>query len=136
VIKSNQTKGIKLDFKSIGALEASLPILNKLKPKLRMPIWINSDVITGPNSITKPRNATLFFSLIREQFPDVTISPGWTTCKHKHNALSYDKLISLKTIAMKKNQTSLCISKKITVNFKPILCFHHIRFIAITDKIT
>ena len=79
VIRSNKTKGVKLDFKSIEAMEASLPILNSLKDFLRIPVWINSDVKMGPNSVTKPRNSTLFFSMIQEMFPDVTLSPGWTT---------------------------------------------------------
>lgn len=37
VIKKNVTKGIKLDFKSFGAFNASVPILEKVRSNVRIP---------------------------------------------------------------------------------------------------
>jgi len=72
-------KGIKLDFKSIEGLEAALPVLNRMKDQLQVPIWINGDVLPGPNCHYLIKvNADLFFTAINE-FPDITISPGWNT---------------------------------------------------------
>ncbi|KAF5888594.1 protein FAM, partial [Clarias magur] len=78
VIKSK--KGIKLDFKSIQAVQPSLDLL-KLKNQtgINRPIWLNADILPGPNvpGFWPVVNSTQFFKLIQTKFPDVTISPGW-----------------------------------------------------------
>ncbi|CAM9762024.1 unnamed protein product [Lampetra planeri] len=79
VLKSN--KGIKLDFKSLKALGPSLDILLErvARAPLDRPIWLNADIIRGPNvpAFVDPIDATGFLSLITERFPNVTLSPGW-----------------------------------------------------------
>ncbi|XP_069498225.1 protein FAM151A [Ambystoma mexicanum] len=78
----DSTKGIKLDFKSIKAVGPSLDILNKtsLKVKLNRPVWINADIVRGPNVyINIAVNATQFLRLVQDKYPNVTISPGWVT---------------------------------------------------------
>ncbi|KAK1790724.1 hypothetical protein P4O66_014584 [Electrophorus voltai] len=79
VLKSK--KGIKLDFKSLQALEPSLDLLRKKNETgINRPVWLNADILHGPNvpNFWPVINATRFFGLIQTKFPDVTISPGWT----------------------------------------------------------
>ncbi|RXN17494.1 protein FAM151A [Labeo rohita] len=48
VLKSK--KGIKLDFKSISAMEPSLDLLRvKNQTGINRPVWINADILPGPN---------------------------------------------------------------------------------------
>ncbi|XP_055058628.2 protein FAM151A [Misgurnus anguillicaudatus] len=78
VLKSE--KGIKLDFKSINAVEPSLELLRvKNQTGINRPVWINADILPGPNvpNFWPVINASEFFGLIQTKFPDVTISPGW-----------------------------------------------------------
>ncbi|NXE83274.1 F151B protein, partial [Cochlearius cochlearius] len=42
-------KGIKLDFKSLEAVRPSLELLQHVKQDLRRPVWINADILPGPN---------------------------------------------------------------------------------------
>lgn len=43
--------GIKLDFKSIKAVGPSLDLLRQLTEagKVQRPVWINADIVKGPN---------------------------------------------------------------------------------------
>ncbi|KAK2901194.1 hypothetical protein Q8A67_009309 [Cirrhinus molitorella] len=78
VLKSN--KAIKLDFKSINAVEPSLDLLRvKNQTGINRPVWINADILPGPNvpDFWPVINPSEFFELIQQKFPDVTISPGW-----------------------------------------------------------
>ncbi|XP_067310193.1 protein FAM151A [Pseudorasbora parva] len=78
VLKSK--KGIKLDFKSINAVEPSLDLLRaKNRTGINRPVWINADILPGPNvpDFWPVVSASEFFELIQLKFPDVTISPGW-----------------------------------------------------------
>nr|CAB3244291.1 protein FAM151A-like [Phallusia mammillata] len=79
ITTSQKTKGAKLDFKSIGAVTASVEILQKQKSNITFPVWLNADILLGPNSVTEPVDATNYFSTIVNKFPDCTFSPGWTT---------------------------------------------------------
>ncbi|NXL06190.1 F151B protein, partial [Mesembrinibis cayennensis] len=45
----NTDKGIKLDFKSLEAVRPSLELLEHVKQRLRRPVWINADILPGPN---------------------------------------------------------------------------------------
>ncbi|NXG30320.1 F151B protein, partial [Dromaius novaehollandiae] len=47
IVKTN--KGIKLDFKSLEAVRPSLELLEHVKLRLRRPVWINADILPGPN---------------------------------------------------------------------------------------
>ncbi|XP_006879878.1 PREDICTED: protein FAM151A [Elephantulus edwardii] len=81
-VLTTSKKGIKLDFKNIKALGPSLDLLQNLTKsgKVRRPVWINADILKGPNvPLTLELNATRFLSLINEKYPEVTVSPGWTT---------------------------------------------------------
>ncbi|XP_067893646.1 protein FAM151A [Heterodontus francisci] len=79
VIKSK--KGIKLDFKSIDAVNPSLDILVKKYNEISFnrPVWLNADILIGPNvpGFMQPVNASRFLALIQLRFPNVILSPGW-----------------------------------------------------------
>ena len=79
VIHTN--KGIKLDFKSDDVLEPSMRILQNLKSKLKQPVWLNADIMSGPNVAVNDKhiNATLFKQSVNRYFPQATLSLGWTT---------------------------------------------------------
>ncbi|XP_023930428.1 protein FAM151A-like isoform X1 [Lingula anatina] len=73
-------KGLKLDFKSIGAVEPCLQILNSSRGSLRQPVWLNADILVGPNAAgSKPVDAAEFISVIQQNFPQATLSIGWKT---------------------------------------------------------
>ncbi|XP_067565719.1 protein FAM151A [Pseudorca crassidens] len=81
VLASSQ-KGIKLDFKSIKAVGPSLDLLRRLteEGRVRRPVWINADILRGPNmAIPIEVNATQFLALVQEKYSKATLSPGWTT---------------------------------------------------------
>ncbi|XP_042547004.1 protein FAM151B isoform X1 [Dipodomys spectabilis] len=80
VMKSN--KGIKLDFKSLAAVEPSMMLLEKVKRYLKCPVWINADILPGPNGSGKVVDAKPFIDTVTSFFPDVTFSLGWTTGWH------------------------------------------------------
>ncbi|EHB00021.1 Protein FAM151A [Heterocephalus glaber] len=81
-VLSRSQKGIKLDFKSLKAVGPSLGLLQQLTDagRVRRPVWINADILPGPNSpISIPVNATQFLALVQEKYPRTTRSVGWTT---------------------------------------------------------
>ncbi|XP_032012834.1 protein FAM151B isoform X1 [Hylobates moloch] len=80
VMKSN--KGIKLDFKSLAAVEPSMMLLENVKRHLMRPVWINADILPGPNGNSKVIDAKPFLDTVTSFFPDVTFSLGWTTGWH------------------------------------------------------
>nr|XP_044990405.1 protein FAM151B isoform X1 [Jaculus jaculus] len=80
VMKSN--KGIKLDFKSLAAVEASMSLLEKVNGHLQRPVWLNADILPGPNGSGKVVAAKPFIDTVTSFFPDVTFSLGWTTGWH------------------------------------------------------
>ena len=41
-------KGIKLDFKLLGVVEPSLSMLEGLRDRLAIPLWLNADILQGP----------------------------------------------------------------------------------------
>ncbi|XP_010121058.1 PREDICTED: protein FAM151B [Chlamydotis macqueenii] len=80
-------KGIKLDFKSLEAVQPSLELLDHMKEHLRQPVWINADILPGPNGSNAVVDANGFLDTVTSFFPNVTLSLGWTTGWHpdKHN---------------------------------------------------
>ncbi|XP_063996769.1 protein FAM151B [Pogoniulus pusillus] len=83
----NTDKGIKLDFKSLEAVKPSLELLEHMKQHLRRPVWINADILPGPNGNSAAVDAKRFLDTVTSFFPNITLSLGWTTGWHpdKHN---------------------------------------------------
>ncbi|XP_047444356.1 protein FAM151A isoform X2 [Mugil cephalus] len=75
------TKGMKLDFKSLESVGLSLDLLRQKNTEraINRPVWLNADILPGPNvpNFVRPVNGTIFLQLIQEKFPDATLSPGW-----------------------------------------------------------
>jgi len=75
----NYTKGIKLDFKSIGAFKNSTTIISS--HKINCPLWLNADILAGPsadNQTATPVNVTEFLT-VAKSFQNAILSLGWTT---------------------------------------------------------
>ncbi|CAN9502972.1 unnamed protein product [Ophioblennius macclurei] len=74
-------KGIKLDFKSLDSVGFSLDLLSQknMSKRINRPVWLNADVVQGPNvpNFLPAINGTRFLELVQEKFWDVTLSPGW-----------------------------------------------------------
>lgn len=83
IVLKNGTKGMKLDFKSIEAFNQSSEILKKFKPNMKVPVWINADILMGPVNATeeqaKPVDVKQFLSTIVKDFPEFVVSVGWVT---------------------------------------------------------
>lgn len=79
-VETSKVKGVKLDFKSIGALERSIEIIGKFYDMQRFPTWINADILSGPvnNTETVPVDPKRFFAAVKQLGPAV-LSIGWTT---------------------------------------------------------
>lgn len=78
-------KVVKLDFKSIEAVEQSMTVLKAALAGDRpgqppYSLWLNADILEGPCSHSrKPVDPTRFLNLCRVNFPEATLSPGFTT---------------------------------------------------------
>ncbi|KAH1168771.1 hypothetical protein KIL84_013361 [Mauremys mutica] len=75
----NTKKGIKLDFKSLAAVKPSMMLLEGIKLHQRQPVWINADILPGPNGSNTVVDAKRFLDTVTSFCPDVTLSLGWTT---------------------------------------------------------
>ncbi|NXV35949.1 F151B protein, partial [Rissa tridactyla] len=69
-------KGIKLDFKSLEAVRPSLELLEQVEQQLRRPVWINADILPGPNGNSAVVDAKGFLDTVTSFFPNVTLSLG------------------------------------------------------------
>lgn len=79
VIAKNASKGIKLDFKSIEAFNASKPILDRVRSNITFPVFLNADILAGPgNATVMPVNAESFLAEAKA-YPEYMLSVGWTT---------------------------------------------------------
>ncbi len=78
-ILENPAKGVKLDFKGDGAAKYSLEYLRKtLTRDQEHRIIINTDILQGPSG-NSPKYSTDFFASVRDDFPKVILSMGFTT---------------------------------------------------------
>ena len=67
---------------SLEAIWPSLELLEHVKQHLRRPVWINADILQGPNGDNAVVDAKGFLDTVTSFFPDVTLSLGWTTGWH------------------------------------------------------
>lgn len=54
-------------------------LLENVKRHLKRPVWINADILPGPNGNSRVVDAKSFIDTVTSFFPDVTFSLGWTT---------------------------------------------------------
>ncbi|KAL6465975.1 hypothetical protein MHYP_G00261080 [Metynnis hypsauchen] len=72
-------KGIKLDFKSLAAVETSMALLEQARAKLEGPVWINADILPGPGGLATPLDAQAFLQEVALRAEGDVLSLGWTT---------------------------------------------------------
>ncbi|GCB68525.1 hypothetical protein scyTo_0005316, partial [Scyliorhinus torazame] len=72
-------KGIKLDFKSLSAVEPAMKMLVSMEGLLTQPVWINADILPGPNGSSTEIVANVFLHTVTSYLSDITLSLGWTT---------------------------------------------------------
>ena len=82
-------KGLKLDFKSPDAVAPTIALLLARPAFLSLPLWLNADVLPGPDRAhhppqLRPVPALPFLASCRALSPDVVLSLGWTTCAVAH----------------------------------------------------
>ena len=79
VLAHSSPKGIKLDFKGTAVLEPAMQVLKKRKLNFVQPVWLNADILRGPNTDSRPVNFSEFKRIVGLYFPESTWSLGWTT---------------------------------------------------------
>ncbi|XP_061842565.1 protein FAM151B [Nerophis lumbriciformis] len=72
-------KGVKLDFKSLEAVSLSTSMLQEVLSQVRVPVWVNADILTGPGGQKAPLEPQAFLSIVRTLPSNVVLSIGWTT---------------------------------------------------------
>jgi len=109
-------KGIKLDFKFLGVVEPSLRQLDGLREKLKMPLWLNADILQGPGG-GDPVEGNEFLAVCKSIFPGATLSVGWTT--GPQGRYSKDDFYAMRDLLLQHNVTSpvtLPLRASLTVN--------------------
>ncbi|XP_077988557.1 protein FAM151A-like [Glandiceps talaboti] len=80
VYKTTETrKGMKLDFKQLEAVSISMEIVKGMEERIHQPVWVNADIVQGPNSESDPIAPVEFISTCNAIFPLTVMSLGWTT---------------------------------------------------------
>ncbi|XP_056680907.1 protein mono-ADP-ribosyltransferase PARP8 isoform X3 [Monodelphis domestica] len=59
-------------------------LLENIKMHLNRPLWINADILPGPNGKNNELDAKKFLDTVTSFFPTVTLSLGWTTRWYPH----------------------------------------------------
>ena len=76
---------VKLDFKITNVLEEALKIVFQMLSKNeKFELWLNADILQGPNSQKSPVNSELFLDLCLKYFLKATLSLGYTTEYNKN----------------------------------------------------
>ncbi|XP_072037285.1 LOW QUALITY PROTEIN: uncharacterized protein [Amphiura filiformis] len=78
-ITQEPNKGMKLDFKYIEAVEPSMVIIKEKESQIHVPLWVNADIVKGPNSPKDPIPPRVFIDSCNKYFPLTTMSLGFTT---------------------------------------------------------
>ncbi|NXO02962.1 F151B protein, partial [Rhinopomastus cyanomelas] len=113
----NTDKGIKLDFKSLEAVRPSLELLEHVKQQLRRPVWINADVLPGPNGSSAVVDAKEFLNIVTSMFPILfnqmilTVGYDWTMVKEMAqlcSALSQPVTFPVRAALVPQSMSELC----------------------------
>lgn len=115
------SKGMKLDFKSVIAVEPSLQLLKNISDSkgIKNPVWLNADILDGPcfDKPSLPVNSKTFIKLCQQYFPNAVLSLGWTTGNNVSE--SKNKYTWSNVIEMGKHISS--ISQPVTFPVRAIL---------------
>merc|ERR1712032_363956 len=105
--ESGKKKGIKLDFKFLEVVEPSLRQLDGLRDKLKMPLWLNADILQGPGG-GDPVEGNAFLDVCKRIFPEATLSVGWTTGPQVHYEESFNRFEVEFRASIAKTTFTLC----------------------------
>lgn len=72
-------KGMKLDFKYLEAVGPTMEIVLNLTDQIKCPLWINADIVKGPNSPKDPISPVEFIETANSYFDQTVMSLGFTT---------------------------------------------------------
>merc|ERR1712226_798997 len=72
-------KGIKLHFKALDVLQPSLEILASFKDRIFIPLFLDADILSGPDGGSTLVDAHQFLTRCERFLPGATLSVGWTT---------------------------------------------------------
>lgn len=72
-------KGMKLDFKYLEAVGPTMEIVLDLDSQINCPLWINADIVKGPNSPKDPISPVEFIDTANSYFNETVMSLGFTT---------------------------------------------------------
>ncbi|KAK7090003.1 uncharacterized protein [Littorina saxatilis] len=100
-------KAIKLDIKSSDAVVPTLKLLAEKRSQLQRPIWLNGDILRGPNALHDPMNTTHFLKSVNAIFPEVAFSLGWTSGwsdGQDNEAYSWEMVEKMEKVARKLHQ--------------------------------
>lgn len=75
---------MKFDFKSIDGVRPALEITKQKLDKIKGPIWLNADILQGPNGVVPRLPKNEFLDAVQD-FEATTLSLGWTTVAKKAN---------------------------------------------------
>ena len=98
---------MQLDIKSSEAVIPTLRVLEEKRGQLLRPVWLNGDILRGPNALHEPLNTTHFLRSINSSFPEVTLSLGWTsgwTEGQDNEAYSWEMVEKMEKVARKLRQ--------------------------------
>ena len=62
----------------IEAVEPTLKYLNKIRNKIKFPVWLNADAVLGPGGTEETVNGKRFIELADEFCPSMTLSLGFS----------------------------------------------------------
>jgi hypothetical protein len=116
----SQKVGMKLDFKDPPAVAPCLEHLASLFDQgvLKLPLWINADILTGAEAKKPPFDADEFLATVQHLLPGVVVSIGWTTVvDHPYTMAHCEEMLSFCKKHALKNATfpmraSLCVASK------------------------
>lgn len=106
---------------SLAAVEPSMMLLENVKRHLKRPVWINADILPGPNGNSRVVDARPFIDTVTSFFPDVTFSLGWTTGWHPEKVNEGNNVFliyQIKIYLKYKNNTSKYKTKNLLQNLR------------------
>jgi hypothetical protein len=92
-IHPERPKGVKLDFKVPVVVDYCLKVLKRLQEEHKlpalMPVWLNADILAGPESTDKVLfDPNQFIKQCTKEFPDAMLSIGWKVAKNEQAVYS------------------------------------------------
>lgn len=72
-------KGIKLNLPDLDSARVVLNTLNGLAAIVHAPVWLQANILPGPNDDSTPLDGRRLFNYVNDRYPDVTLCLGWAS---------------------------------------------------------